>query len=136
MKKVIIFLSESGQWQKHLVPACHKIANKRLKLSNCLHRVFCTTGGIIVLSFMMWLQLHSLQLKTGSNCLILNTVILFILKRCSDISCCYYFLMNTSLRYTISFEIKILHSTLLMIEISTLKAWSEYLLMIRLFNSN
>ena len=40
MKKVIIFLSESGQWQKHLVPACHKIANKRLKLSNCLHRVF------------------------------------------------------------------------------------------------
>jgi hypothetical protein len=34
-----IFLSESGQWQKYLVCAHHETVNKRLKQSNCLHRV-------------------------------------------------------------------------------------------------
>jgi hypothetical protein len=34
-----IFLSESGQWQKYLVHACHETVNKRLKQWNCLHRV-------------------------------------------------------------------------------------------------
>ena len=45
---------------------------------------FGTTLGNMVLSFKQWLQLHSLQLKMESDCLKLNTMILFILKCCSD----------------------------------------------------
>ena len=40
INEVNIFLSESGQQQKYLVHAHHKTVKKRLKLWNCLHRVF------------------------------------------------------------------------------------------------
>ena len=58
----------------------------------------------MVLYFELWLQLHSLQLKMESHCLMLNIMILLILKSFSDKNSPYTFHMNNSLRHIIYFE--------------------------------
>ena len=106
INEVNIFLSESGQEQKYLVRAHHETVNKRLKQWNCLHRVFQHKLRMHGPLFKVWLQLHSLQLKMESHCLMLNTMILFILQSCSDKNSSLTFHMNTSSKHITSFKVK------------------------------